>query len=288
MYMAKGRAASAVRYDPSQDHYDSAKLALVGELRRAIDGDELFLHYQPKAAVSTGEIVAVEALVRWNHPTRGLLPPSVFIPQAEQTGLIRPLGSWVLRTACAAAVDLQLGLPAGVRSPTMSVNVTAQQLAHSEFVAEVLRVLDDTGLAPTRLTLEITESVLLHDVNAAIARLASLRELGIRIAIDDFGTGYSSLSYLRNLPLDILKVDKAFVDRVTSDPNDAALTEAILAMSAAMKLVTVAEGVEHEEQADWLLAAQCRYGQGYFWSRPVPLEDARRLLHESVRELAAP
>jgi EAL domain-containing protein (putative c-di-GMP-specific phosphodiesterase class I) len=220
--------------------------------------------------------------VRWTHPVRGVLPPSEFISLAEQTGLIHSLGSWVLRTACEAAVLFGADTPPGFRQPTIAVNVTAQQLSRADFVAEVLDTLSETGLAPDRLTLEITESVLMRDIDAVVPRLTSVREHRIRIAIDDFGTGYSSLAYLRTLPLDILKVDKAFVDRVTVDHQDAALTEAILAMSAAMDLATVAEGVEAPEQAAWLIAANCQFGQGYLWSRPVALEQARTLLRDSA------
>jgi EAL domain-containing protein (putative c-di-GMP-specific phosphodiesterase class I) len=279
MYLAKDRGRGRVAvYEPSLHAEVLDRLALHADLQRAIAREQLVLHFQPTIELSTGTVVGFEALVRWNHPTRGLIPPGDFIPLAEQTGLIRPLGSWVLRHACQAAIELGAELPDGARPPSISVNVAAQQLAHHGLVAEVLRTLAETGLAPQRLTLEITESVLLHDVNAVIEQLSVLRRAGIRIAIDDFGTGYSSLSYLRKLPLDILKVDKAFIDRVTTDDNDAALTEAILAMSAAMHLTTVAEGVELRDQADWLAGARCRYGQGFLWSRPVPLADAIALL----------
>jgi EAL domain-containing protein (putative c-di-GMP-specific phosphodiesterase class I) len=187
-----------------------------------------------------------------------------------------------LRTACAAGVVLGECTPAGLRPPTVAVNVTAQQLSRTDFVTEVLDTLAEAGLAPRRLTVEITESVLMRDLDAVVGRLAALRQHGIRIAIDDFGTGYSSLAYLRRLPLDILKIDKAFVDRITTDEHDAALAEAILAMSTAMDLTTVAEGVETLEQAQWLTAANCEYGQGYLWSRPVQLEQAQALVVETA------
>jgi diguanylate cyclase (GGDEF)-like protein len=279
MYLAKDRGKGTVAvYEPRLHAEALDRLQLSAELERAITHGGLVLHYQPTVDLSTGAIAGFEALVRWQHPVRGLLAPYTFIPLAEQTGLIQGLGSWVLRTACASAVELGKELPVWVKPPTMAVNVTAQQLAREDFVDEVLDVLRCSGLAPARLTIEITESVLMQDVTAVIARLGALRDLGIRIAIDDFGTGYSSLAYLRNLPLDILKVDKAFIDHVVTDAHDAALTGVILAMSAAMDLKTVGEGVEALDQAVWLTAANCDYGQGYYWSRPVPIEQARGLL----------
>jgi diguanylate cyclase (GGDEF)-like protein/PAS domain S-box-containing protein len=282
MYLAKDRGKSTIAvYEPKLHAAALDRLALRDDLQVAIRAGNLTLHYQPTVELGTGRLAGFEALVRWTHPTRGLLSPTEFIPLAEQTGLIHSLGTWVLETACAAAAGLADDVPPGARRPTIAVNVTAQQLSRPDFVSEVLSVLADTGLEAERLTLEITESVLMRDVNAVVGRLSDLRSHGIRIAIDDFGTGYSSLSYLRALPLDILKIDKAFVDRVTVDPHDAALTEAILAMSTAMDLATVAEGVEEPAQAAWLTSANCRYGQGYLWSRPVPLDEARELLRAS-------
>jgi diguanylate cyclase (GGDEF)-like protein/PAS domain S-box-containing protein len=291
MYLAKDRGKSTIAVYESQLHAAALdRLALRDDLQDAIRAGDLMLHYQPTVEFGTGRLAGFEALVRWTHPVRGLLGPAEFVPLAEQTGIIHPLGRWVLRSACEAAVALGSDTIPGNPAPTISVNVTAQQLSRPDFVAEVLDTLVDTGLAPGRLTLEITESVIMRDVDAVVSRLASVREHGIRIAIDDFGTGYSSLSYLRTLPLDILKVDKAFVDRVCIDSQDAALTEAILAMSAAMDLATVAEGVEQHAQAQWLIAANCQYGQGFLWSRPVPLDQARVLLRESAdgRWAAAP
>jgi EAL domain-containing protein (putative c-di-GMP-specific phosphodiesterase class I) len=286
MYLAKSRGKGTIAVYDSELHTEAlARLELRADLQRAIRSDEIVVHYQPTIDLGDGEIAGFEALVRWNHPLRGLVPPIDFVPIAEQTGLIHALGSTVLRLACEAAVEFNR---ARLRPLTMSVNVTAQQLARADFVDEVLGVLTDVGLAPQRLTLEITESVLLQDVASIVERLRALREHGIRIAIDDFGTGYSSLSYLRDLPLDILKVDKAFVDRVDTDVTDAALTEAIVAMSRSMNLITVAEGVENEGQAAWLTDAMCSYGQGFLWSKPVPKAQAQAMLaaprlHSSTR-----
>ncbi|MCW2540439.1 MAG: hypothetical protein JWN95_2164 [Frankiales bacterium] len=288
MYLAKDRGKSGVAmYEPQLHAAALERLELRADLQRALRQDELILHYQPTIDLKTGGIVGFEALVRWRHPSRGIIAPLMFIPMAEESGLIIPLGSWVLRTACRAAVAMQRD----GRTPTMSVNVAAAQLAQPGFVELVLEILSDTGLATDRLCLEITESVVLKDLDTITARLTTLRELGIRIAIDDFGTGYSSLQYLSNLPVDVLKVDKSFVDKVTHGPQDASLTVAIIAMSHSMNLTTVAEGVEDAEQASWLTEANCTYGQGYLWSKPVPLERAHELLTtialpRSVRERA--
>ncbi len=275
MYLAKDRGKAGVAVFESRLHEKAMQqLQLRVDLEQALCSDELVLHFQPTVDLTTGEIAGFEALVRWQHPTRGLLPPMSFIPTAERTGQIVPLGQWVLRTACIAAVGMQT--PG--RRVTISVNVAAAQLASPTFCDEVKQVLHDTGLPPECLQLEIIESVLLGDLDTISARLEALRSLRVRIAIDDFGTGYSSLAYLRRLPVDVVKVDKSFVDNVTTDAHDAALTQAIIAMSQSLQLVTIAEGVEEAGQADWLTAADCRYGQGYLWSRPVPLDEARSLL----------
>ncbi len=260
MYMAKDRGKGTIAiYDATLHAEALDRLAIRAELQRAIRDHELVLHFQPIVDLATGHIASFEALVRWDHPQRGLIPPSVFIPIAEQTGLIHALGSWVLRSACRAASELfanQYGL-----ERSMSVNVASQQLGRDDFVSEVFAVLASTGLLPHQLTLEITESALLNDMDIIVDRLSTLRRAGIRIAIDDFGTGYNSLAYLRNLPIDVLKVDKAFIDHVATNEQDAALTHAILQMSASMNLITVAEGVEHSEQAGWLTQSNCLRGQ---------------------------
>jgi EAL domain-containing protein (putative c-di-GMP-specific phosphodiesterase class I) len=198
-----------------------------------------------------------------------------------------PLGSWVLETACRAGAGMQ----SDWHQPTMAVNIAAQQLAKPDFVDEVVDVLRRTGMPAERLVLEITESVLLDDMVGTIASLARLRDRGIRVAIDDFGTGYSSLSYLDQLPVDVLKVDKSFVDKVCAGTSDTSLVEAIITMSHSMRLTTIAEGVEQPEQAAWLKHARCSLGQGYLWSRPVELDAARELLlkgtHRSPQPVAA-
>jgi EAL domain-containing protein (putative c-di-GMP-specific phosphodiesterase class I) len=260
-------------YEPDLHALALDQLALRSELQTAIRNDQLRLHYQPTVDLKTGEIAGFEALVRWQHPTRGLVPPGDFIPVAEQSGLVVPLGSWVLREACLAGLTLQHG----TQAPSIAVNIAAAQLALPSFVEEVLEVLQETGMPADRLVLEITEGTLLDDKPAIVDTLARLRERGVRVAIDDFGTGYSSLAYLADLPVDVLKIDKAFVDQVGSDGDDS-LVPAILAMAQNLRLTTVAEGVEQVAQAEWLGAANCALGQGYLWSRPVELDDARALL----------
>jgi EAL domain-containing protein (putative c-di-GMP-specific phosphodiesterase class I) len=275
MYWAKDRGKGTIAVYEAGLHAEALeRLALRGELQRAIRDDQLVLHYQPTVDLQTQRITGFEALVRWNHPLRGLLPPSEFIPVAEQSGLVVGLGSWVLREACRAGALMQ----ADWRQPTMAVNVSAQQLTRDDFVDEVVEVLRATRMPAERLVLEITESTLLDDMEGIVATLARLRDRGVRVAIDDFGTGYSSLSYLAQLPVDVLKVDKTFVDRVVGPAADTSLVEAILTMSRSMRLTTVAEGVEQPEQAAWLQQARCSMGQGFLWSQPVDLFTAREML----------
>ncbi len=275
MYLAKSRGKSGIAaYEPQLHTEAIERLHLRTELEAAIGADELVLHFQPVVELRSNVMTGYEALVRWQHPAHGLLQPISFVPLAEQSGLIVALGRWVMRAACNAAVRLH----PGVSGPSMSVNVAAQQLAEDDFVEQVVGALEASGLAPGRLVLEITESVVLNDLDLVLERLRALRELGIRVAIDDFGTGYSSLAYLSRLPLDILKVDKSFIDHVVEDEQDARVTMAIIAMSATMNLSVVAEGVETEPQAQWLRDAGCRSVQGYLFSRPVPEATALALL----------
>jgi EAL domain-containing protein (putative c-di-GMP-specific phosphodiesterase class I) len=275
LHSAKDRGKSVVAAYDSGLHAEALdRLELRADLQRALRDGELVLHYQPTVEVDSGKITGFEALVRWQHPTRGLLSPAFFVAMAEETGMIVQLGTWVLFEACRTAALLQ----SDWRRPTMAVNISVQQLMRTDFVDQVTQALAEAGLAADRLTLEITESVVLQDLDDVIPRLSALRERGTRVAIDDFGTGYSSLAYLTELPVDVLKVDKSFIDRVTLDEQAASLTEAIISMSQAMHLTTVAEGVESAEQAAWLRKVRCPIGQGYYWSRPVDLPGVHELL----------
>ena len=262
MYAAKATGNNRYAVFTADMHINAvARLDRREQLERAIENEELVLHYQPIVDLDLGRVAGFEALVRWQHPERGFLGPGEFIPLAEETGLIVPLGRWVLREACRQATQW-----AG--APYLSVNVAGAQLEQPGFLAEVESALSDGGLCPERLMLEVTESSLVDDLEAE--RLQALRRLGIRLAIDDFGTGYSSLSYLRKFPMDVLKIDRSF----TKDAcEDSALLNAIVAMGESLGLVLVPEGIEEPEQADALRALGCRLGQGFLFGRPVPAEE---------------
>ena len=283
MYHAKecGKGGLAV-YDPAMHQRVLEQLQLRAELAEAIAGDQLVLQYQPTIELDTQRITGFEALVRWEHPVHGRLPPLDFIPLAERCGLIVALGRWVLGAACDAGARMQ-GPHGG---PSMAVNVAAQQLTTPGFHRSVVEALDASGLPAHRLVLEVTETALFDNIEVGAEVLAGLRELGVRVAIDDFGTGYNSLSTLDALPIDILKVDKSFVDRLaggSDEEGDASLVEAVLAISAALGLCTVAEGVEQVEQARWLQEHHASSGQGYLWSKPVDLHLALELLSAGVQ-----
>ena len=262
MYAAKAAGTNRCMLFTHDMHVEAVeRLDRREQLERAIENDELVLHFQPIVDLDLDRIVGVETLVRWQHPVRGFLGPGEFIPLAEETGLIVPLGRWVLRAAARQAT-----LWAGV--PYLSVNVAGAQLEQPGFVDEVALALSDSGLEPGRLVLEVTESSLVGDQEAE--RLQALRRLGVRLAIDDFGTGYSSLSYLRKFPMDVLKIDRSFT-RDACDDN--ALLQAIVAMGESLGLVLIPEGIEEPEQADALRALGCRLGQGFLFGRPVPAEE---------------
>ncbi len=269
MYQAKAAGRNTLRFfDPGMQAAVLARAALDADLRLGLQRDELLLHYQPVVDADS-EIVAYEALLRWRHPTRGMVLPGEFIPMAEQTGLILAMGEWVLRAACRQLVAW--GQQPATRRLTLAVNVSARQFRQGDFVAQVQAVLDQTGVDPRRLKLEITESVLISDVEDAIRKMVTLRERGVCFALDDFGTGYSSLSYLKRLPLNQLKIDQGFVRDVLTDPNDAAIVRTILALAQSLDLQAVAEGVETEGQRQFLLDNGCKVFQGYLFGRPGPL-----------------
>ena len=247
---------------------------LDAELRRAVANDGLQLHFQPKFRLADGALVGVEALLRWNHPRLGQIPPSRFIPLAEETGLILELGAWVVRAACR---QLQQWQRLGLQIP-VAINVSGKEFLHGDPAAVIAQATAEAGLAPGSLEIEITESVLVTDFERIKAGLAALKALGCRIALDDFGTGYSSLAYLQRLPLDRLKVDRAFVTDVHRNPADGAIFDAIMGLARSVGLTVIAEGVEHRAQLDWLKAHGCHEAQGYLLGRPVPAEELDLLL----------
>jgi diguanylate cyclase (GGDEF)-like protein len=271
MYRAKKRGGDCiVTYAPEMNTGSRSRLTLESALYRAIENDELILHYQPLVSGLTGRICAVEALVRWKHPELGLVPPGDFIPIAEENGFIVPLGKWVLRTACAQMVEW---IKAGMDPVTISVNLSGRQFCDDGLLATVKNTLDETGLDPHMLELEITETALMVDVGRSKGTLAELKGIGVHVALDDFGIGYSSLSYLRGLQLDTLKIDRAFTSEVTTNQTNSSIVRATLAMAKGLHLKTVAEGIESLAQARFLVAHGCDTLQGFLFSKPMPAED---------------
>jgi EAL domain-containing protein (putative c-di-GMP-specific phosphodiesterase class I) len=254
------------------------RLTLENELRRAIDLGQLRLHYQPLVDIADGErVLALEALVRWDHPQRGFLGPDSFIPVAEETGLIRPLGAWVLEEACQQWSRWQSAVtgPSPVR---MAVNISTRQLATPRFEESVQKALADAGMEPAYLSMEITESVFMDASPSIAATLGSLRDLGVRFAIDDFGTGYSSLGYLKRIKVDALKVDRSFVDGLGHHPDDVAIVTAIVSLAHSLGLSAVAEGVETAKQLELVQFLGCDLAQGYYFAHPQPAEALDELL----------
>lgn len=251
------------------------RLAFENRLRRALNREEFTVYYQPQADVETGQVVGAEALVRWQHPERGLLLPDEFIHLAEDTGVIAPLDTWVLRTACAQSTSWQ---EAGLPPLRVAVNVSARQFQEPDLVKTVDGVLNETRLDPDRLELEITEGIAMQNADFTIAVMSDLRDRGIRISIDDFGAGYSSLNYLSNFPIHALKIDQSFVRSVTREPNNAAIATAIIALAHSLNLEVVAEGVETEDQLAFFRERQCDRFQGFLLSEAVPSNVFRAML----------
>ncbi len=270
MYRAKRNSSGFAFYESGMEASLSAQVKLENALRRALERDELAVHYQPKAKLVGGRLAGAEALVRWRHPERGLISPAEFIPVAEETGLIARIGEWVLRQACAQAMAWRA---AGLPDQVVAVNLSGHQIKRAGFVEEIARVLEETGLPPALLELEITESVLMEQARETLATLNQLKELGVGLAIDDFGTGYSSLSYLKRFPVDTLKIDRSFINDADRNPDDAAIVTGIIALAHSLRLNVVAEGVETRGQLDFLADAGCDHIQGYLLSRPLPADE---------------
>jgi diguanylate cyclase (GGDEF)-like protein/PAS domain S-box-containing protein len=281
MYQAKENGRQSFQFfKPAMNARAVERQGIEESLRRALERDEFALHYQPKICLKTGTIVGAEALIRWTHPTRGAIAPAQFIPVAEDTGLILPIGNWVLRRACEQARDwTKVGIP----NMTMAVNVSAMEFRDENFLEGLFSILKDTHLDPMSLELELTESVLMKRVDATASILQDLRNVGVQIAVDDFGTGYSSLSYLRKFPIDALKIDQSFVRQITAGADDAAIVTAVINMARSLKLRVVAEGVETQEELEFLQSHACDEAQGYYFSRPLPAQQFAELLASGVR-----
>ena len=262
-------------FSPEMTNQAKDRLRLEADLRRAIVGNELLLHYQPQVDLTSGQLVGLEALVRWQHPERGLIPPGAFIPLAEESGLVVRLGDWVLLTACR---QIKAWLEAGLAPRQTAVNVSAVQLSRGHLVESVKASLRETGIPPERLELEITESFVMADRDQSFRSLAELKALGVRLSIDDFGTGYSSLAYLQKIAIHKLKIDLSFVRDVTTNSGNASIVKAIIALGHSLGLEVIAEGVEEQAQADYLRAQHCDCMQGYLISRPLPVDEITRFL----------
>jgi diguanylate cyclase (GGDEF)-like protein/PAS domain S-box-containing protein len=274
MYQSKAAGRNAMHFfDPKMQAAVSARSALETDLHEALNKEQFVLHYQPQVDTD-GRMVGAEALLRWHHPQRGLVPPGEFIPAAEETGLILPIGLWVLKVACARLAEW--GAHAATADLTLAVNISARQLHQTDFVKQVTAVLETSGANPRRLKLELTESLLLDDIEGTIAKMSALKATGVSFSLDDFGTGYSSLSYLKRLPLDQLKIDRSFVRDVLTDPNDAVIARTIVALGQNLGLSVIAEGVETEAQRQFLAAHNCHSYQGYLFGKPEPAESHPR------------
>jgi EAL domain-containing protein (putative c-di-GMP-specific phosphodiesterase class I) len=280
MYQAKENGRQSVQFfKPAMNARAVERQSIEESLRRALERREFTLHYQPKINIRTGAITGAEALIRWTHPSRGPIAPAVFIPIAEDSGLILPIGRWVMSRACEQA---RAWVEAGLRPTTMAVNVSALEFRDEDFLPNLFLILKESRLSPRALEIELTESVLMKQVVSASLILQTLRTSGVHVAIDDFGTGYSSLSYLRKLPIDTLKIDQSFVGQIVSGDDNAAIVTAVISMARSLKLRVVAEGVETFEMLEFLHAHQCEEAQGYYFSRPVPAEQFAKLLETGI------
>jgi EAL domain-containing protein (putative c-di-GMP-specific phosphodiesterase class I) len=303
MYRAKSNGKNRYEmFEPEMHEVVRERLELESELRRAVESCAAFahekgkperaageeppfvVHYQPIASLDTSEVRNFEALVRWVHPTRGLVPPMEFIPIAEETGLIVPLGRWILREACTQARRWQQTGCQGLEAAQIGVtiNLSARQLQQNELPDDVRAALEVSGLAPESLTLEMTESMLIDDSEATLGRLRALKALGVRLAIDDFGTGYSSLAYLERFPVDLLKIDRSFVDKIGLGDTESPLARAILGLGRELGMRVVAEGIETEAQWTRLRELGCEFGQGFYLARPKPASELGRVMRSAA------
>jgi EAL domain-containing protein (putative c-di-GMP-specific phosphodiesterase class I) len=282
MYRAKGQGRGRYEmFDMAMLDRAMTRLELETDLRKALERQEFLVQYQPIVELGNRQIIGFEALVRWQHPTRGLVSPADFIPMAEETGLIIPIGYWVLTEACRQIREWQAQFPADP-SLTVSVNLSAKQCAQTDLVQRVAGILQNTGLDASSLKLELTESMIVEDAASTATTLSELRALGVQVQIDDFGTGYSSLSYLQRLPIDTLKIDRTFVSRIGKDGNGSEIVRTILALAHDLGMKVVAEGIETDEQLSKLKSMECEYGQGYLFTKPIDSQTARTWLAKSL------
>jgi diguanylate cyclase (GGDEF)-like protein/PAS domain S-box-containing protein len=279
MYRAKEQGRNNYQlYSPAMNERAFEKLALENSLRKSLKRKEFFLHYQPRINLDTGQFISMEALIRWKHPDLGLVSPAEFIPLAEETGLIIPIGEWVLRTACAQNKEWQ---EAGLPPMRVAVNISARQFHLDNLIKTISNVLKETGLEPEFLELEITENSIMQDTELTVSLLHEIKEMGVKLSIDDFGTGYSSLGYLKSFPIDTLKIDKSFVRDITTNPDDAAIATSIITLAHSLNFNVIAEGVETVEQFSFLKEQLCDQIQGFYFCRPLPAEEFARVIIEA-------
>ena len=282
MYCIKGRGSNDYQFFSSEmNNVSVARLSLERDMRKAMENDQFTLYYQPQVDVVSGKIVAMEALIRWEHPDRGLIPPSEFVAVAEETGLIMQLGEWALRTACETLRSWQMG---GIIDVRMAVNLSALQVEHKNFVDHIIREIKRNSLIGENLEVEITENLIMQDMDNTIQKLIKLNEYGVKVAIDDFGTGYSSLSYLQRLPIHTVKIDRSFVHEIKNQPGEACIVDAIIAMAKGLKLNLIAEGVETVEQFNYLREQGCTEVQGFMFGHPMTEREARKILQQKPFE----
>jgi diguanylate cyclase (GGDEF)-like protein len=283
MYKAKEMGRNAYSfYTTEMTELAIDRLMMENSLRKALEMDQLVVHYQPQVDIRSGRIIGIEALIRWQHPDLGLLPPARFIPLAEESGLIRPIGEWVLRQACQQAAKWRTK---GLSPERISVNcnLSASQLNSERFIEGILNIIEETNIEADLLELEITETTIMSDPDHMSEILNRLRDIGIKLAIDDFGTGYSSLSYLKALPISKLKIDQSFVRDIPSDPDDMAITRAIIALGESLQMQVIAEGVETEAQADFLKQEGCFLAQGFLYAKPMKSNDLDHYMRSALQ-----
>ncbi len=282
MYQAKDKEKDFVVFDKNMHTRAVTLLQLETDLRIAIERNQLCMYYQPIINLDSMKLFGFESLIRWNHPTRGLVPPNEFIPVSEETGLIVPMTLWILRTSCRQMVEWQRRNPAN-KNLIVSVNLSGKHFAHKDLVDQIKTILDETEMNPAHLKLELTESAVMENAENVIAMMKQIRELGIQLSIDDFGTGYSSLSYLHRFPINTLKVDRSFVSAMEDGSENGEIVRTVIALAKTLRLNVVAEGIETIHQLHQLRILGCEYGQGYLFSRPVPVEEAGRLIEDQSR-----